>query len=564
VSSSHTLNASTLADSLFSRPHIVSLCMILSQSLPASIIQSQVSLSTYLISKLCREERHQSSLANSGVLDALATRLASVVVSQGLVIPGAEHLAQREGILDYFPPPAPRNCGLAGILEAIAIIISGSKLRASQLVYSNAIVAVFPSSTSPDFQPNRPTKAAWSAFNTADVSTRQSKLNAIDSLIPQVLSQTKSASALASAFPPLGTQGSFEHLVQLDRSKTTTWSNSPSIQAGVSFQDGSASDHNGPESPLIAYLIWLTRTMRDIERLMAASVLIVLYGVGLTDRSREAALGLLIVPILVQLLDEVSNDTSRYKDDPYNVPGPVAKEWIIKERVPTVLAMLIVDSELLQKSAYDAGIISKLSKMIKSAYDPVYDTSQLRAWSPNANSSLDQGTSHAQPSRLSQVGQPPLLAHKIKVRESALRAISALVPFKDEYRKALIEQGVIPYIVESLRTSPGKPSRISERSEKNIQFMDENQSRLSAYGKNPISVLISACAAVRALSRSVSTLRTALIDNGVAIPIITLLQHSDIDVQISATAAVCNLVLEFSPMREVIMIYQRGRKADEY
>jgi armadillo repeat-containing protein 8 len=487
------------------------------------------------------------------VLDALATRLASVVVSQGLVIPGAELLAQREGILDYFPPPAPHNCDLAGILEAIAIIISDSKLRASQLLYSNAIVAVFPSSTVLDFQPNKSTKSAWGTFNTADVSTRQSKLNAIDSLIPQVLSQTKSASALASAFPPLGTQSSFEHLVQLGRSKTTTWSNSPGIQAGISSQDSSTSDHNEPESPLIAYLIWLTRTMGDIERLMAASVLTVLYGVGLTDRSREAALGLLIVPILVQLLDEVGNNALRYKGDAYDFPEPMAKEWIIKERVLTILAMLIVDSELLQKSAYDAGIVSKLSKMIKSAYEPVLDTSQLRAWSPNANGNLDHGASHSsQSSRLSQ-------AHKIKVRESTLRAIGALVPFKDEYRKALIEQGVIPYIVESLRTYPGKPSsRISEKSEKNTQFMDENQSRSSGYGKNPISVLIAACGAVRALSRSVSTLRTTLIDNGVAIPIITLLQHSDIDVQISATAAVCNLVLEFSPMREVIYDIPKG------
>lgn len=548
VSGSHALNAGTLADCIFSRPHIISLYMILSQSSPASIIQSQISLSTSLISKLCREERHQSSLANAGVLDALATRLASVVVLQGLVIPGAELLAQKEGILDYFPSPAPHNRDLAGILEAIAVIISDSKLRASQLVYSNALIAVFPISLS-DFQQNLSTKAAWSALDTGDMSSRQSRLSAVDFLIPQVLNQTKSASALVSAFPPLGTSGSFEHIVELGGSKTPTWSNPPSIQAGISFPDNSVNDHNEPESPLIAYLIWLTRSSRDVERLMAAWVLTILHGVGLTDKSREAALGLLIVPILVQLLNE---EGLRYRDDAH---GMITKEWIIKEHTPIVLATLIVDSELLQKSAYDAGIVTKLSKMIKSAYDPVQDTPQSRVWSPNTNSSLDHGTSYTSPSsHLNQVDQSPLLAHKIKVRECTLRAIAALVPFKDEYRKALIEQGVIPYIVESLKTYPEKPqSRVSEKSGKASQLMDENDARSSGHGKNPISVLIAACGAVRALSRSVSTLRTTLIDSGVAIPIITLLQHSDIDVQISATAAVCNLVLEFSPMREVIM-----------
>jgi hypothetical protein len=41
------------------------------------------------------------------------------------------------------------------------------------------------------------------------------------------------------------------------------------------------------------------------------------------------------------------------------------------------------------------------------------------------------------------------------------------------------------------------------------------------------------------------------VDNGVVMPIFNLLSHSDIEVQIAATATVCNIVTEFSPMREV-------------
>ena len=495
------------------------------------------------------------SLANAGVLDALATRLASIVVAQGLVIPGAELVAQKEGLLDFFPSPAPRNADLAGILEAIAVIIADSKFRASQLVYSNTIMAIFPTSTS-EFQPNRSTKAAWSAFNAADLSGRQSRLSALDYLIPHIPpSRTKSSSALASTFPPLGTPASYEHLVQLGGSRIPGWSCSPSFEAGMISQDNASTEPNDPESPLIPYLIWLTRSARHLERLMAASVLTVLYRAGLTDKSRETALGLLIVPILVQLLRDEQTEVRSDEDAALNFAERLALDWKIKERAPAVLAMLIVDSEYLQKSAFDSGVIGKLSEMIKAAYEPVIEGSDSRTWSPSTGSNtVISSSGSSQNPRLGQVGQSPLLVHKIKVRESTLRAIAALVPFKDEYRKALIDQGVVPYIVESLKSYPDKPStKVNEKAEKPTQIAEENKARSPGFGVNPVSVLIAACGAVRHLSRSVSILRTTLIDNGVVMPVFTLLQHSEIDVQISATATTCNLVMDFSPMREVNM-----------
>jgi armadillo repeat-containing protein 8 len=493
------------------------------------------------------------SLANFGVLDALATRLASIVVAQGLVIPGAEFIAQKEGLLDCFPSAAPRNADLAGILEAIAVIIADSKFRASQLIYSNAIMAVFPIST-PDFQPNRSTRAVWSSFNGMGLSGRPNQLSALDYLIPHIpLSHTKNSPALASAFPPLGTPGSFERLAQLGGSKIPSWSLSPSLETELLPQDTASSESNEPESPLIPYLIWLTRSTSLLERLMAASVLTVLYRAGLTDKSRETALGLLIVPVLVQLLRDGKAEVLNGEDVSLPFTERLAVDWKIKERVPTVLAMLIVDSEYLQKCAFDSGVISNLSEMFKAAYEPVLEGSDSRTWSPSTGSNTPINPSgNSQHHRLGQVGESPLLVHRIKVREATLRAIAALVPFKDEYRKALIDQGVVPYIVESLKSYPGKPSaKASERAEKPPQIMEDNGVRSPGFGINPVSVLIAACAAVRHLSRSVSILRTTLIDNGVVMPVFALLQHSDIDVQISATATTCNLVMDFSPMREV-------------
>ncbi len=117
-------------------------------------------------------------------------------------------------------------------------------------------------------------------------------------------------------------------------------------------------------------------------------------------------------------------------------------------------------------------------------------------------------------------------------------ALAAIAPFKDDYRKAIIQNGVVPFVIESLKPYEVSPSAITGESSKTPSG-------------NPVAVLLAACAAARALSRSVIILRTSLIDAGVAMPLFALLKHHDMEVQIAATAVVCNLVLEFSPMRDV-------------
>ena len=101
----------------------------------------------------------------------------------------------------------------------------------------------------------------------------------------------------------------------------------------------------------------------------------------------------------------------------------------------------------------------------------------------------------------------------------------------------------------SCRPSP----KSSDKSEKILNQSSVEESK-QGYGVNPVSVLIAACGAARALSRSVSVLRTTLIDSGVAEPVFRLLQHSEIEVQIAATATVCNLLTDVSPMREVSVL----------
>lgn len=558
ASTSLPLSTSTLADAVFVRQHLLSLCRILSQSSSFSTIQSQISTAASLIGKLCREERHQQSLANSGVLDALATRLAAFVVAEGLVIPGADILAQKDGLQDFFPTAAPKNADLAPILEAIAAIIEDSKLRASQLLYSPSILAIFPSSLPDELAPLQGNRSTWNFHNNAGLNTRHSQLNAVDLLLPLIpLPQLKNTNTQAAAFPPLGSSGARDNLSHSGRSgmnisdtiAMSAWSGTSSLETSISTYASPLLDSEDAESPLVSYLIYIIRSRAGIERLMATSVLTILYRVGLTHKSRDTAITLLVVPLLVQILDDDPAAQPMIKDSSDSMEA-TATEWTIKERAPAILAMLITDSEYLQKAAFDANVISKLSKMLKVSYDPVPDSANSQSWSPQGDDEAE-AIGFKRSSRFSSPGQPPLLLHKIRVRESTLKAIAALVPFQDEYRKVVVEQGIIPYIVESMCSNPRKPTpKLGDRPEKEVNG-SKDQGGPTGYGVNPVSVIIAACGAVRALSRSVSILRTSLIDNGVAMPVFRLLQHPDIEVQIAATATVCNLVTDVSPMREV-------------
>ncbi|KFY18330.1 hypothetical protein V493_08706 [Pseudogymnoascus sp. VKM F-4281 (FW-2241)] len=549
-SRSSSLGISTLADSVFSAPHVGSMYKIFSQSSTLPRTRSQVCITASLISKLCQNERHRTILANAGVLDALAAGLAEIIALQGLVIPGADVAVEKEGLLNRFPYAEGSDVvDLAIILECIATIVADSKLRACQLIYSSAILAVFPLFPITDFAPNRSTKAACAAYNAADPSNRQLQMNAVDYLIPNVsTTYTNNVSGIASAFPPLGTQGPSDSIMQDSGFKAAAWPHRNASNTELPPATSGAGDADEPESPLVPYLIWLTRSSTDIGRLMAAYLLAGLYRAGVTIKSREISVGLLVIPIMVGLLERAAEHSSTTD------ARQTAKLWLLMERTPTVIAKLIIDSEYLQKSAYDAGIISKLARMMKSSYERVPTNHEARTWSSGACSGSEIDKDASMSSKLGDNGFSALLVHKIKVRESVLRAIAALVPFKDEYRKSIVEQSTMPFIVESLKPYPEKPShKLNEKSETAPKTnSDEISSLSSGFGINPTSVLIAACGAVRHLSRSVSILRTTLVDNGVVMPIFNLLSHSDIDVQIAATATVCNIVTEFSPMRETI------------
>jgi len=544
-------SAESLAETLFVPRYLEALCAILTSDSTALVAQEQKCLVASLISRLCKQAHHQNALANAGVLDALATMLASFVVARGEVVPTAEILGEADGLAEMIPDAAPQGAELAPVLEAISAIIADSRFRAYMLLCSPSIMAVFPSA---EFSPPaRETKAAWNALEMSGLSNLQPKNpGAIDYLLPIVpVTQPRSLSSQLTQFPPLGFNLSRENLGQ----STPTSRFSPYLPNRFeSASAGSDAEADDPESPLIPWLIHLTRTTDGLERLMAASVVASLFKAGFANPDREASLGILVVPLLCQLikdaLKEQENDTTTANQNSTFVNRKTAADWAILERTPGVLARLIADSESLQQAAHDCDAMRNACRMLKDTYEPLHTQTAPRPWSPNPDRRTDESEGLLT-CRVGPTGQLPICAHRIRMRESSLKLLAAMI-IKDDYHKALMDQDIVPYIVESLSPSPSKPKSSKEKPKSDKKGEEIILPRgNSPYGNNPNSVIIAACHLIRILGRSVRDLRTSLEDNGVAMPIFRLLRHPDAEVQIAACGAVCNLVTEVSPMREV-------------
>ncbi|EFA79523.1 armadillo repeat-containing protein [Heterostelium album PN500] len=106
-----------------------------------------------------------------------------------------------------------------------------------------------------------------------------------------------------------------------------------------------------------------------------------------------------------------------------------------------------------------------------------------------------------------------------KLQENALSAIAVLCSMRDDSRRQVADLKLIPNIVS---------------------FLQSNNQAIRA----------AACRCARSLSRSIKHLRTSLYDSSISLSVLKLLDDPSLDVRISATATMCNLVLDFSPMKQ--------------
>jgi hypothetical protein len=542
-----THDTTALSDALFSARSLDCLRTILSQDSTDAMVQEQKRLVAGLISKLCKGPQHQNALADAGILDALATMLASFVVSRGEVVPGAELVGQTDGLAALIPAPAPPGADLALTLEALSTIVADSRFRSCSLLCSPSIIAVFPSI---EFTPPAgESRAAWNALEIngfGGIRTRNP--GAMDYLLPAVpVPQSKSQSRGLNDYPPLGFSLSRDNLAASSRFSTFRFTG---VDLGRLDVPGEEEDDDESESPLIPWLIHLARSTDGLERVMAASLLTSLFKAGFASPEREQALAVLVVPLLCRLMKEHDKEIPASVQHAAFVDADVTRQWAIQERTPDVLARLVGDSEALQQAAHDCGIIKMVAKLLKDSYEPHPGQTATRPWSPTPERAAepDEGLSTC---RLGPLGQLPAFAHKIRMRESALKLVAAMATLSKDYREALVEADVVPYILESLSPTPGKPKSPKEKPASEKGPDGGGGGETSPYGSNSNAVIMAACHATRALARLPSIVRTTLQDHGIATPINRLLRHPDAEVQIAASSAVINLLTNCSPMVEV-------------
>lgn len=110
-----------------------------------------------------------------------------------------------------------------------------------------------------------------------------------------------------------------------------------------------------------------------------------------------------------------------------------------------------------------------------------------------------------------------------RFRKGILASLESLTADSETNRRLLLDAKLLPHILESLAFPV-------------------------------VAVRGAACQVVRALSRSVNVLRTDLVEAHAEDSLIQLLRaDEDVEVQTTATAVFANLLLEFSPMRKVLV-----------
>ena len=532
------LNASEdgLQNLLYTEQHLTSVTQLLSQASPSLTVQQQISLAAALITKTCREEAQREMLAQAGVLKALASRLSSFVIATGCCFVTGNGNIPDSTLVGRVPAATARS-KLAPILEAVATIIQESKLRAIQFLSAPALAAVFPSAEADAASSYERKTTTWNSQFSSSLANRQVAPNPIEALLPQLPNfHYRSSMAQTCNFPPLGGIGASGKQPHVSRT----------VSSAIEVVQSQACDSaEADENPLIAWLIYVVRAESGITRLMAAWVLAILYRFGLANRRRETGFALLLIPLIVRMLDkdvkmplEVANS--------YDASVLRSSDWVIKERAPDVLAMFATDSLELQRAAVDAGAIKKLSQLLKESYNPLPSSSSTALWTSQP-SNQENTESKPSASKLGAPGLSTVAYHVTRMREKVLIALTAIASLKDEYRKAIIDNGIVPFVIESLKPF----STTSSSSSIPKPPTDESSQNRETLAGNPNHVILAACGAARGLSRSVSTLRTSLMDAGLAAPLFVLLRNPDTQIQVAATAVICNLVLEFSPMREV-------------
>lgn len=470
--------------------------------------RKQHKLAADVISAIAVDEASRAELADRGVLADLAVLLATHAIA-------SKQFDYRRSVNNNFSAYPPSDELVPCIISAVVAIIGDSNFRAQTFIHTHQIRELLSNAV---------------PHGLATTSTRSGSHTAAAYLLPLLhvpLTKTVTFHHGSSSFPALR---SLQESRRVD----------PGVPS-LSCLNGDTEHANA----VCAWIISIARSVQGRDRLLALKLLalinnaisassdLITHKSEMVQRSkeREKQLTMLAIPLAVKLVHTASEGPTE---------GTLAQEMDhreIKEEACHVLALLVKDDRELQEAAVRAGATKRICPLLKKSFDnvavakPMWSAKGTMTVPPEAPASCHMG----------KAGLPAEIVHVMRCRQSALEAISALAKQEDIHRKAIIEAGVIPCVIDSMKPLPSGASAKHSADRAQISVKDGNTK----------AVLLAACSAARSLSRSVSILRTSLIDAGIAKPILDLLQnHQDLDIKIAATDVLCNLVLQFSPMQD--------------
>ncbi|KAL8712869.1 MAG: hypothetical protein Q9220_003077 [cf. Caloplaca sp. 1 TL-2023] len=528
----HEDHSRGLIHHLYTQECLTSILQILSQKSTSHTARHQIALSAALIAKTCDDENQRKLLVRAGVLEALASRVAAVV--RATEFAGCMPTTVNGSLAHSEPVPAVVRSWLVPVFSAIGSIVDTSKSRATIFLSTPALTAVLSKVEADLAMLDEEKDTSWLHNGYQPIRSQLATSRHLDQILPEIPSfLSKTALPESINHPTTGATGTLgRHPYLAGRVNTSH---------GILHGQTSAQDE---ESPFISWLLYLARAESGAGRLMAAWVVGLFYRSGLIDKRRETTIAMLLIPLIVRILDSgVKPMTGR--QEAHTTGSVDLTDQIIQQQAPAILAMLTVDSSEIQRAAVDAGAIKRLAHLLKKSYDPVPVDATFE-WTAEGAEGAEGGDEDLSTDTTAM----STAAYRVtKVRECVLTALASIASIRDDYRTAIVEQGVVPFVIESLRIE--QPTSAANGSHKSTATTEPKRSPLVQ--RNPIGVILAACEAARSLSRSVHTLRTCLTDVGLTTPLVALLKHNDVKIRTSATAVFTNLVLEFSPMREAIV-----------
>ena len=477
---------------------------------PSTTTIRQLQLVVEIISLSAKDEKARADLAILGVLEAFASLLVSYSLGNRFIdYRGSATLPNHSLPATIIPD----------VLQAISEIVTGSNYRTQCFILAPDMREMMSNS----YPVN--TDSRWA------MPTRAGAHQPMSGLVPQLHTPNyKSVSFNSGAH-------SFPALASLQPSGDKR-AEARALQQGTDIEHA---------NDVLSWLLFFARSMQGKDRLVALRLVALVnhaieadakLAVQRNDSSqkakeRENQLSMLAIPLAMQLVQLASEGKN---GDPNMDESEFRK---IQEQAGSVLALLVKSNKLLQTLAIDAGAIKRLSPTLKKTFDSVPIAKPM--WPSRSPNGAQQDSSSS--CRMGSRGLPPEIQHLMRCRQSALEILAAAAEQEESHRKIVLDSGIANCLIDSLKPYPADY----------LSGQGVSREKVTPKDGNTRTVILASCEAARSLSRSVSLLRTSLIDAGIAKPVFDLLKHHDLAIQIAATDVVCNLVLDFSPMRQDLM-----------